>query len=74
MVQVIVLFDLDGTLLSAGGADRRALLRAFRELWEVDAAIDGLRVHGRTDPEIMGDIFQARLGGGEFAVVPLFSG
>jgi len=62
VVQVIVLFDLDGTLLSAGGAERRALLRAFRELWGIDAAVDGLRVHGRTDPEIMGDIFQARLG------------
>jgi len=60
--RVILLFDLDGTLVTAGGADRRALLRAFRELWGVDAAIDGFRVHGRTDPEIMGDIFQARLG------------
>lgn len=62
MPGVIVLFDLDGTLLTAGGAERRALLRAFRELWGIDAAVDGLRVHGRTDPEIMGDIFQARLG------------
>jgi len=62
MPGVIVLFDLDGTLVTAGGADRRALLRAFRELWGVDAAVDGLRTHGRTDPEIMGDIFQARLG------------
>lgn len=60
--QVIVLFDVDGTLLSAGGADRHALLRAFRELWRVDAAVDGLRVHGRTDPEIMEEIFRARLG------------
>jgi len=60
--RVILLFDLDGTLLTAGGAERRALLRAFRELWGIDAAVDGLRVHGRTDPEIMGDIFQARLG------------
>lgn len=61
-VQTIVLFDIDGTLLSAGGADRRALLRAFRELWDLDAAVDGLRVHGRTDPEIMGEIFRSRLG------------
>lgn len=60
--RVILLFDLDGTLVTAGGADRHALLRAFRELWRVDAAVEGLRVHGRTDPEIMGDIFQARLG------------
>jgi phosphoglycolate phosphatase-like HAD superfamily hydrolase len=58
---VILLFDLDGTLLNAGGADRRALLRAFRELCGVDAAVEGVRVHGRTDPEIVEDIFRARL-------------
>jgi len=59
---IIVLFDLDGTLVTAGGADRRAMLRAFQGLWGVDAAVEGLRVHGRTDPEIVEDIFQARLG------------
>lgn len=59
---MILLFDIDGTLLSAGGADRRALLRAFRELWDVDAVVDGLPVHGRTDPEIVEGICRARLG------------
>ncbi len=62
VVQTILLFDIDGTLLSAGGADRRAVLLAFRELWGVDAAVDGVQVHGRTDPEIMEEIFLARLG------------
>ena len=62
MVQTILLFDIDGTLLSAGGADRRAVLLAFRELWDVDAAVDGVPVHGRTDPEVMEEIFLARLG------------
>ncbi|MGH7253850.1 MAG: HAD hydrolase-like protein, partial [Nitrospiraceae bacterium] len=61
-LEVLVLFDLDGTLVTTGGADRRALLRAFRELWGVDAAVDGLRVHGRTDPEIIEGIVRARLG------------
>lgn len=60
--EMILLFDIDGTLLSAGGADRRAVLRAFRELWDVDAAVDGVPVHGRTDPEIVEGIFRARLG------------
>jgi phosphoglycolate phosphatase-like HAD superfamily hydrolase len=62
VAQTILLFDIDGTLLSAGGADRRAVLLAFRELWDVDAAVDGVPVHGRTDPEIMEEIFLARLG------------
>ncbi len=62
MVQTILLFDIDGTLLSAGGADRRAVLLAFRELWGVDAAVDGVPVHGRTDPEIIEEIFLTRLG------------
>ena len=62
VAQTILLFDVDGTLLSAGGADRRAVLLAFRELWGVDAAVDGMRVHGRTDPEIVEEIFLARLG------------
>ncbi len=62
VAQIILLFDIDGTLLSAGGADRRAVLRAFRELWDVDAAVEGLPVHGRTDPEIVEGIFRARLG------------
>ena len=62
MGQTILLFDMDGTLLSAGGADRRAVVRAFRELWDVDAAVDGVRVHGRTDLEIVGEIFRTRMG------------
>ena len=62
MGQTILLFDVDGTLLSAGGADRRAVLRAFRELWDVDAAVDGVRVHGRTDLDIVGEIFRTRMG------------
>jgi phosphoglycolate phosphatase-like HAD superfamily hydrolase len=37
------------------------MLLAFRELWDVDAAVDGLPVHGRTDLEIVEDIFRARL-------------
>ncbi|MFQ5803429.1 MAG: HAD family hydrolase [Candidatus Methylomirabilales bacterium] len=62
VAQTILLFDIDGTLLSAGGTDRRAMLLAFRELWGVDAAVDGVPVHGRTDPEIVEEIFLARLG------------
>lgn len=58
----LVLFDVDGTLILTGGAGIRAFQRTFRELFRVDAVIDGIRFHGRTDPEIIDDIFVAGLG------------
>lgn len=48
----IVLFDIDGTLLEAGGAGRRAVLRAFREAFGLEAAI-GFSMAGLTDSAIM---------------------
>jgi phosphoglycolate phosphatase-like HAD superfamily hydrolase len=58
----LFLFDVDGTLILTGGAGMRALRRTFRELFRRDAVIDGIRFHGRTDPEIIDDIFVAGLG------------
>ncbi len=53
----LLLFDVDGTLILTGGAGIRAFQRAFRELFRTDAVLDGIRFHGRTDPEIVEDIF-----------------
>ena len=58
----LLLFDVDGTLILTGGAGIRAFQRTFRELFRVDAVIDGIRFHGRTDPQIIDDIFVAGLG------------
>ena len=52
MPHTVVLFDIDGTLLHAGGAGRRALLRAFREAFGADARID-FSMAGLTDWAIM---------------------
>jgi phosphoglycolate phosphatase-like HAD superfamily hydrolase len=46
----VYLFDVDGTLVSAGGAGRRAFERAVADrLGPVDGALSGLRLDGMTD-------------------------
>src|SRR5262249_14151261 len=49
----ILLFDLDGTLLSAGGAGRRALERAFAAHCGTAVPLHDLRFNGMTDPGIV---------------------
>src|SRR5687767_14398677 len=47
-----VLFDIDGTLISSGGARRVAWDRAFQEVHGVPAAIDEYTSPGMTDPQV----------------------
>jgi phosphoglycolate phosphatase-like HAD superfamily hydrolase len=49
----LVLFDIDGTLIDSGQAGTRALERAFREAFGIPDAFRGIRMSGKTDPEIM---------------------
>ncbi len=51
-------WDIDGTLLSTGGAGRSALNRAFFELFEVVGAFDDVVFHGRTDKGIVAEAFR----------------
>ena len=51
----ILLFDIDGTLLLSGGAGKRALNRAFEDLFGPVNAFDGIPVAGRTDPLLLDD-------------------
>jgi phosphoglycolate phosphatase len=57
-----VLWDIDGTLLSTGGAGAVAWQRAFEELYGVEANIDEHTRAGMTDPEITEIIFAAVIG------------
>jgi phosphoglycolate phosphatase-like HAD superfamily hydrolase len=57
----LFLFDVDATLILTGGAGIRALNRAFHKLFQIDTAMDGIAPHGKTDPGIIREIFQARL-------------
>ena len=49
MTTRLVLFDIDGTLVLTGGAGKRAISRAFHELFGVTDAFDGVSLAGRTD-------------------------
>lgn len=49
----LVLFDIDGTLVSTMGAGSRAVRRALLEVYGETGPIDGYDFHGRTDPQIV---------------------
>jgi len=57
-----VLWDIDGTLLTTGGAGAVAWQRAFEELYGVEANIDEHTRAGMTDPEITEIIFNQVVG------------
>ena len=45
-----VLFDIDGTLITTGGASDRAWTRAFKELQDVDVDVPARRWGGSSSP------------------------
>lgn len=59
---MLVLFDIDGTLVSVRGAGRRALNRAVEALTGVADALEGVRLHGSTDPVILEQAFAQKVG------------
>jgi phosphoglycolate phosphatase len=56
-VRKLVLFDIDGTLLSAAGSGRRAIHTALREVFGGVGPAD-YWFDGRTDPEIVRDLMR----------------
>jgi phosphoglycolate phosphatase-like HAD superfamily hydrolase len=53
----VVLFDIDGTLITTGGAGKLAFERAFAELFDI-SRIDGqVQFSGRTDRAIVTELF-----------------
>jgi phosphoglycolate phosphatase-like HAD superfamily hydrolase len=56
----LLLFDVDGTLVHAGGAGRRAVERALRiHVGELDRSLAGLRLDGMTDRLIVREVLRA---------------
>lgn len=55
----LILFDIDGTLIQTGRAGVRAMNRAFVDLFNVENALDGVQVAGRTDRAIVGQVLDA---------------
>ena len=59
---ILYLFDIDGTLLHAHGAGREAFDAVLLEHHGLAGASEGVRYGGKTDGQIVDEIFQARLG------------
>jgi phosphoglycolate phosphatase-like HAD superfamily hydrolase len=69
MRATILLFDIDGTLLHAGGAGRRAVARVFGERFARREVFDDVRFHGMTDRAIVrGGLVRAGLAADEAAI------
>lgn len=59
MIRRLVLFDIDGTLLSSASAGSRALRRAFAEEFDELDFFDRIRFDGKTDRQIIAELYQA---------------
>ena len=59
IVDRLVLFDIDGTLIKTGRAGLRGMNAAFQRLHGRADALDGISFAGRTDRAIVSDIFRA---------------
>lgn len=57
-MDVLLLWDIDGTLLSSGGAGMRALQTAFQKEFVSNGLLDDIEFAGRTDRWIMRRIFE----------------
>jgi len=57
----LFLFDLDGTLVSTGGAGLRALSKAFFDLFGVADAMEEIDPSGKTDPAIFRELVRLNL-------------
>jgi phosphoglycolate phosphatase-like HAD superfamily hydrolase len=54
----LILFDIDGTLLSSAGAARRAFSRAMIDAYGTAGPIDGHPFDGKTDPQIARELLR----------------
>ena len=53
----IILFDIDGTLISSGGAGKSAIEAALTETFDITPDSAGVPMAGRTDRSIVRDLF-----------------
>src|SRR2546430_3112688 len=54
----LVLFDIDGPILRTAGAGRRAIRRAMVDEVGTAGRIDGYRLDGKTDPQIVRELLE----------------
>src|SRR6516225_6602650 len=54
----VCLFDIDGTLITSGGAGKAALEAALLSEFGVNHGMDKVELSGRTDRAIISDLFR----------------
>lgn len=59
--RALVIFDIDQTLIDAGGSGRKALNEAFLKGWQIADAMQGVALAGATDPEIVRQVLLEKL-------------
>lgn len=57
-MKLLLLWDIDGTLILSGGAGMRALQSALRTVFDVDGSLADVEFAGRTDHWIIREIFR----------------
>jgi phosphoglycolate phosphatase len=57
-VRRLILFDIDGTLLSAGGVSSRAMVDALVAAYGTSGAADEYDYSGKTDPQIVRELMR----------------
>lgn len=57
-MKLLLLWDIDGTLISSGGAGLRALQHALRSVFGLDGSLADIEFAGRTDTWIMREVFR----------------
>jgi phosphoglycolate phosphatase len=57
-VKLLLLWDIDGTLIASGGAGMRALQVALRTVFGIDGSLQDIEFAGRTDYWIIREIFR----------------
>jgi phosphoglycolate phosphatase len=57
LVRILLLWDIDGTLINSGGAGMRALRTALATVFGLQGSLDDIEFAGRTDRWIMRRIF-----------------
>jgi len=62
----LILFDIDGTLLSAGRAARDSILAALGSVLGWDGSADGNDFSGKTDPQILRELVEESIGADRF--------
>ncbi|MBC8202214.1 MAG: HAD hydrolase-like protein [Planctomycetes bacterium] len=53
---MLILFDIDGTMLSSEGIGIRSIEEAAEQLFEMPCSLEGIQVGGRLDPLIWNDV------------------